>query len=79
MIRDIRQTGSILAIEIETPERTHYLNDLADKIAAFFVGRGIILRPLGNVVYVLPPYCITRNELMQIYTALEDFLNELKK
>jgi adenosylmethionine-8-amino-7-oxononanoate aminotransferase len=35
---------------------------------------GVLLRPLGNTVYILPPYCITQNELGQVYAAIEDFL-----
>ena len=53
---EARQMGTILAFEIKTPEPTHYLNNLAESISEFFISRKIILRPLGNVIYILPPY-----------------------
>jgi len=74
---DARQLGTILALEVKTNEQTHYLNSLADRISDFFISEGIILRPLGNVIYVLPPYCISNDDLQYIYDAIEKFLNEL--
>jgi adenosylmethionine-8-amino-7-oxononanoate aminotransferase len=76
-LRDVRQTGSIIAFEVNTAEATHYLNNLAEKISSFFLKRGIILRPLGNVIYILPPYCISDDELNEIYAAIREFLDEL--
>lgn len=72
---EVRQLGTILAFEIRTKEQTHYLNSLAESISSFFMQRGIILRPLGNVVYILPPYCISNEDLQYIYTAIEQFLD----
>jgi len=37
---------------------------------AFFAGRGVLLRPLGNTIYVMPPYCITPAELDLVYGAI---------
>jgi len=39
----------------------------------FFMERGIILRPLGNIIYIIPPYCITEVELNSIYQAIREF------
>jgi adenosylmethionine-8-amino-7-oxononanoate aminotransferase len=39
--------------------------------------KNILLRPLGNIIYVLPPYCITADELKHIYSEIELFLNQL--
>ena len=72
---DSRQLGTILAFEIKTKEHTHYLNSIAENISEFFTSRGIILRPLGNVLYVLPPYCISNIDLQFIYTTIEEFLD----
>lgn len=72
---DARQLGTIIAFEIKTGEQTSYLNSLAEHISEFFISRGIILRPLGNVMYILPPYCISNNDLEYIYNATEEFLN----
>jgi adenosylmethionine-8-amino-7-oxononanoate aminotransferase len=35
------------------------------------------LRPLGNVIYVLPPYCISEKDLNKIYSAIKEFLDAL--
>jgi len=74
---DVRQLGTIIAFEVKTNDKTHYLNSLSETISEFFISRGIILRPLGNVLYVLPPYCISNEELQIIYNAIEAFLNSM--
>lgn len=73
---DVRQLGTILAFEIKTPEHTNYLNSLAEHISEFFIQRGVILRPLGNIMYVLPPYCIVNDDLDYIYGCIDEFLDE---
>ncbi len=77
-IIDARQLGTIIAFEIKTTEKTHYLNSLAEVIPTFFLERGIILRPLGNIVYILPPYCISDRDLEYIYNAIEEFFDSLQ-
>jgi adenosylmethionine---8-amino-7-oxononanoate aminotransferase len=74
---EARQLGTIIAFEIRTDEKTNYLNSLAEKISGFFIERGIILRPLGNIIYVLPPYCISDKDLDYIYNSIENFLESL--
>ena len=74
-VADARCMGTILAIEIKTPEQNGYLNAVGEIVAQFFQERGIIIRPLGNVVYCIPPYCITDGELKIIFTAIEEFLS----
>lgn len=69
-----RCLGTIAAFEIRSPESTSYLNPVSERVHPFFLERGIILRPLGNIVYVLPPYCITEEQLEQVYTSLSEFL-----
>jgi adenosylmethionine-8-amino-7-oxononanoate aminotransferase len=76
-VKTVRSFGTIFAIEIKTPEATEYLNPLAEKVHSFFIERGIILRPLGNILYVLPPYCITKEELNKVTNAIEAFLSNL--
>jgi adenosylmethionine-8-amino-7-oxononanoate aminotransferase len=73
----IQQTGTILALEFVTPASTSYFNDLRDRLYNFFLERGILLRPLGNVIYILPPYCITKEQLEEVYAAIEDCLDSL--
>jgi adenosylmethionine-8-amino-7-oxononanoate aminotransferase len=72
-IKDVRQCGTILALEYRTEGAEGYLNDIRDKMYSFFLSRQIMLRPLGNVLYILPPYCISESDLTEIYQAIEDF------
>lgn len=74
-VADVRLTGTILAIEIKSSEATGYLNSVGESVAQFFHQRGIIIRPLGNVVYVLPPYCTTEDQLSVVLDAIAAFLN----
>lgn len=69
-IRDIRITGTILAIEIESDEISGYFNSKRDVLYQHFLNQGIIMRPLGNVLYIMPPYCITDEELHKIYDSI---------
>lgn len=76
-LKEVRSRGTILALELRTPDETAYTNAIRKKIYPFFLERNILLRPLGNVIYVLPPYVITPPQLEEIYCAIEDFLNSL--
>ncbi len=77
-VAKFRQQGTILAIEVNTTKKTNYHHPIKEKIIPFFLERNIILRPLGNVMYVLPPYCISNEELDDIYLSIEEFL-KIKK
>ena len=72
----VRHKGVILAIEYQTPQHSGYFNSLRDTLYAHFMEHGIVLRPLGNIIYILPPYCITDEELELIYTAIRQFDHE---
>ncbi len=74
LVKDVRQRGTILAIELETSENTSYFNSLRDKLYTYYIEQGILLRPLGNIVYVLPPYCISKSDLNCIYKVIEQSL-----
>lgn len=76
-IRITRQTGTILVMEWETGSDTSYFSSLRDKLYLYFLDAGIILRPLGNILYILPPYCITNEQLDYIYSKIESALEEL--
>ena len=78
-LKVVRTCGTILAFEWNTKERTHYLNEASQHIAAFFLKRKILLRPLGNIFYLIPPYVITKEELHSIYRVVEIFLDEPEK
>ena len=72
-----RCLGTILAIELRTGEGTSYFNKIRDRILPFFLARNILVRPLGNVIYILPPYVIEENELSGIYDRIVEFLDEI--
>jgi len=76
-IKTTRQIGTILAMEWETGSNTSYFSSLRDRLYQYFLDAGIILRPLGNVLYILPPYCITNDELNYIYSKIEQALEEI--
>lgn len=75
---DCRQLGTILAFELKTKEGTSYLNPLSEQITAFYLQHGIIVRPLGNVLYFIPPYCITEAELKKIESVTVEYLKTLE-
>ena len=78
-IKDIRQTGTILAIELDTVENTSYTNTIKAAVQQFFLDNGVLIRPLGNIIYLMPPYCVTKNDLQRIYEVIEKALIFLQK
>jgi adenosylmethionine-8-amino-7-oxononanoate aminotransferase len=64
-----RRIGTIAAMEISATQ-DGYLSELGPKLGAFFRSRGLLLRPMGNIVYVMPPYCIEDVDLDAIYDAI---------
>ncbi|MBS1682174.1 MAG: adenosylmethionine--8-amino-7-oxononanoate transaminase [Bacteroidetes bacterium] len=76
-IKSVKSLGTILSIELKTPGNSSYFSELREKIYPYFLERNILLRPLGNVIYILPPYVIGDTELTQVYTAIEEFLHQL--
>ena len=73
-IENVRTCGTILAITIRTSSGSHYLSQERDRIYHYFLNRGVLLRPIGNVLYLIPPYCISAAQLQQIYAHIRDFL-----
>lgn len=76
-VRTIRSIGTLVALEVQTDAQTSYTSKARKKIYNYFLERNILLRPLGNVIYVLPPYVITKEELEHIHSSIEEFLNTL--
>jgi adenosylmethionine-8-amino-7-oxononanoate aminotransferase len=68
---NVRRMGTITAMELKVPD-PGYLAGLGPELTAFFHDKGILLRPLGNTIYLMPPYCVTDAELDQIYAAIAD-------
>ena len=74
-IHNPRQIGTITAFEIAN-ESTGYLSDLAPRLLALFGSRDILLRPLGDTLYVMPPYCVSESDLDRVYEALAEAVDE---
>jgi adenosylmethionine-8-amino-7-oxononanoate aminotransferase len=72
-VADARHVGTVAAIELKAPD-AGYLSSLRPRLYEFFLNRGVLLRPLGNVVYILPPYVITSAQLNWVYDAIRDSL-----
>lgn len=87
MARNPRQCGCVLAFELEPEQRLAsrasglhdaadpaYFHGWRDRIYRFLLDRGLLMRPLGNTVYLLPPYSISREELEACYNGMEALL-----
>lgn len=71
-----RQLGTIIAVDVKANE-DGYLSELGPRLKPAFTSKDILLRPLGNTVYVMPPYCIDESDLAQIHDAIIAVVNEL--
>jgi adenosylmethionine-8-amino-7-oxononanoate aminotransferase len=75
---DVRRCGTVTALDIAVKDGG-YLADVGPKLYAFFLSRGILLRPLGNTVYVMPPYCTTRDELVRVYECVSEAADHVSR
>lgn len=73
----LRVTGTIAAMDVVSSQKSGYLNPISLQIRKRAVEHGLLLRPLGNILYLLPPYCMTETELAQVYGAIAQILTEL--
>ena len=69
-----RVLGVIFALEIKTESDASYYGTLRNRLYDFFIENGVILRPVGNIVYILPPYIITKAQLEKVYAVVEKAL-----
>jgi adenosylmethionine-8-amino-7-oxononanoate aminotransferase len=74
----VRVCGTILALDLIGMERG-YTSSAGRGVSAMLLERGALLRPLGDVLYVLPPYCTTSGELGVLYGAIRGLLDERKR
>ena len=66
-----RHLGAIAAVDLQVPD-AGYLSSLAPALRAFFLERGLLLRPLGNTIYLMPPYCFTEAEIGRVFAAIAE-------
>jgi len=76
LVRNTRVLGTIIAFELNTERDTSYFNEARHHLYPYFIDKGILIRPLGNVIYLIPPYIISDEDLSFIYTSILNFLNE---
>jgi adenosylmethionine-8-amino-7-oxononanoate aminotransferase len=78
IVSDVRLIGTVAAIELVVPD-AGYLSSLRPRLYQYYLNRGVLLRPLGNVVYILPPYVITADQLNFVYDVIYDSLGLVSK
>ena len=71
------QLGTILVIEILEENTSSYFSSIRDRAYQFFLDLGLLIRPLGNIVFLNPPYCMSNIELEKCYSGIQLFLNVL--
>ena len=71
-----RQIGTIAALDLVVGD-AGYLADIGPRLYARFLGRGLLLRPLGNTIYLMPPYCSTADEIAAVYDAIGEVAGEV--
>lgn len=78
-VMKISQLGTILRFEIVDNANGSYFTKFRDVVYASLLAHGVLLRPLGNVVFINPPYCLTREEYQRISHAILSTLDTLKE
>jgi adenosylmethionine-8-amino-7-oxononanoate aminotransferase len=76
-VADVRGIGGVAVIELATT-KGGYLDDIGPKLAREFVERGLLLRPMGNILYFMPPYVITESEVDWSFDQIGEVLGNLK-
>lgn len=76
-VENARALGTIVALDIKSPEGTSYFNSKRNSLYEYFLKEQILLRPLGNTLYILPPYIIKEEELDRVYQKIEALLENL--
>jgi adenosylmethionine-8-amino-7-oxononanoate aminotransferase len=73
-VANVRVLGTVLAMELTSTD-AGYLSAIGPALGKFAIERGVLLRPLGNTVYVLPPYCSTAGDLSTAYDTIAEFVD----
>ena len=73
-VASTRVLGVIFALEIKVEGKQDYYGTLRNKLYSFFIENGIILRPVGGTIYILPPYIISAVQLEKVYATIEKAL-----
>lgn len=76
-VKNPRVLGSILAFDIKV-ENEGYLSNIATDLYRFYIDDNVLLRPLGNTIYIMPPYCISDESLSKIYDTIDRSINYIR-
>lgn len=74
--KNVRQSGTIAALDLAVPS-DGYLADIGPRLRAFFRERHLLIRPLGNVIYLMPPYCVSEAEIDCLYDTIDEAASAL--
>lgn len=77
-VANVRQRGTLLAFDLAVGEQTSYFNNVRDTAYSFLLERGVLMRPLGNVLYLMPPYCTTDAQLTYTYQQIDELVSVLQ-
>lgn len=72
----VRQIGTIAALDIVAKD-AGYLANIGPRLYRGFLARGLLVRPLGSTIYLMPPYCSTASDLDQVYDAIDELADEV--
>ncbi|MGB1104063.1 MAG: adenosylmethionine--8-amino-7-oxononanoate transaminase [Crocinitomicaceae bacterium] len=78
IFKSAKSMGTILSLEIEIGEESGYFSSIRTEAYSYFMENEILLRPLGNVIFFNPPYCISQEELDFVYEHIMNFLRNWK-
>jgi adenosylmethionine-8-amino-7-oxononanoate aminotransferase len=76
-VENPRVLGTILSFEVKNEQNTSYFNNIRYLLYNKFIENGVLLRPLGNTVYIMPPYIITQKQLQKVYDTIDLVLKEV--
>jgi len=75
-VGEVRSIGTVAVVELRADD-PGYFSALRPKLYDFFMSTGVLLRPLGNTIYVLPPYVISPEDLHFVHDRIADALKGL--
>ena len=77
-VQEVRQMGTIIAVEIKVSGSSSYFAEIRDIAYQYFISNGLLIRPLGNIVFLNPPYCVTNEELSRMYDGIRGLLSHIE-
>jgi adenosylmethionine---8-amino-7-oxononanoate aminotransferase len=76
-VENVRHIGTIVACDVRNADRG-YLSRIAPRLYRYFVAKGVLLRPIGQSIYMMPPYCVSKEDLDVIVGTIGDALDALR-